>query len=293
MAEAAKALVGTHDFKSYQTTGSSRLTTERTVYDILVERHGADLTSRVIIEVEANGFLYNMVRNIAGTLVQIGKGLAPVSFAAEALAARDRRAAGMTAPPEGLFLIGVEYDGADDPADASCAFPGETAAAELLGPINASRPHHHPHDRRAQENTLFNCRDLIELHGDELVSLITGPSLGPEGDLLQQQSGTDGRSERAGGEIPTLCRAIDSWRDQQSYFAIRGACCGTISPMSCTRTVPTASGHARAISCLVAERAGDCAHGSWCAVLSISTVADADVLSGLRKIRCGSMPLAD
>lgn len=133
MAEAAKALLGTHDFKSYQTTGSSRLTTERTVYDILVERREADLTSRVIIEVEANGFLYNMVRNIAGTLVQIGKGLAPVSFAAEALAARDRRAAGMTAPPEGLFLIGVEYDGADDPAQLQHVHsPEELAAAELL-----------------------------------------------------------------------------------------------------------------------------------------------------------------
>lgn len=133
MAEAARALVGTHDFKSYQTTGSSRLTTERTIYDILVERRESELTSRVIIEVEANGFLYNMVRNIAGTLVQIGKGLMPVSFAAEALAARDRRAAGMTAPPEGLFLIGVEYDGADDPALPHHEHTSEElAAAELL-----------------------------------------------------------------------------------------------------------------------------------------------------------------
>jgi tRNA pseudouridine38-40 synthase len=133
MADAAKALVGTHDFKSYQTTGSSRLTTERTIYDLVVERHEAELTSRVIIEVEANGFLYNMVRNIAGTLVQIGKGVAPISFAAEALAARDRRAAGMTAPPQGLFLIGVEYDGADDPSQPHHAHtPEELAAAEQL-----------------------------------------------------------------------------------------------------------------------------------------------------------------
>lgn len=72
----------------------------------------------------------------------------------------------------------------------------------------------------AQENTLFNCRDLIELHGDDVL-LITGPSLGPEGDLLQQQSGTDGVVNVPVREIPTLCRAIDSWRDQQSYFAIR------------------------------------------------------------------------
>jgi tRNA pseudouridine38-40 synthase len=93
-----------------------RLTTERTIYDLVVERREAELTSRVVIEVEANGFLYNMVRNIVGTLVQIGKGKAPVSFAGEALAAKDRQAAGMTAPPQGLFLVGVEYDGNDDPA---------------------------------------------------------------------------------------------------------------------------------------------------------------------------------
>jgi glycosyltransferase involved in cell wall biosynthesis len=72
----------------------------------------------------------------------------------------------------------------------------------------------------AQENTLFNCRDLIELHGDDVL-LITGPSLGPEGDLLQQQSGSDKLVHVPVREIPTLCRAIDSWRDQQSYFAIR------------------------------------------------------------------------
>jgi tRNA pseudouridine38-40 synthase len=109
MKEAAKSLVGTHDFASYETSGSQRLTTERTIYDLLVERRQAELTDRVVIEVEADGFLYNMVRNIAGTLVAVGKGKQPVTFAAEALAAKDRRAAGMTAPAQGLFLVGVEY----------------------------------------------------------------------------------------------------------------------------------------------------------------------------------------
>lgn len=134
MWEASRALVGTHDFKSYQTTGSSRLTTERTIYDLVVERREAELTSRVVIEVEANGFLYNMVRNIVGTLVQVGKGAAPVTFAAEALAAKNRTAAGMTAPPQGLFLVGVEYDGSDDPARASgkTHTDAELAAAEQL-----------------------------------------------------------------------------------------------------------------------------------------------------------------
>ncbi|QDU27499.1 tRNA pseudouridine synthase A [Anatilimnocola aggregata] len=136
MWEASRALIGTHDFKSYQSTGSMRLTTERTILDLLVERREAELTSRVIIEVEANGFLYNMVRNIVGTLVQIGKGLYPVSFAAEALAACDRRAAGMTAPAQGLFLIGVEYDGYDDP-EMSASLRAAHAAANATELANA------------------------------------------------------------------------------------------------------------------------------------------------------------
>ncbi|MDX1945793.1 MAG: tRNA pseudouridine(38-40) synthase TruA [Pirellulaceae bacterium] len=109
MAEAAKALVGKHDFVSFQTSGSRRLTTERTVLDLLVERRWAELTDRVVIEVEADGFLYNMVRNIVGTLVEVGKGKQPVTWPAEVIAKRDRRAAGMTAPAQGLYLIGVEY----------------------------------------------------------------------------------------------------------------------------------------------------------------------------------------
>jgi tRNA pseudouridine38-40 synthase len=109
MKQAAQVLVGTHDFASYQTSGSQRLTTVRTIFDLLVERRQAELTDRVVIEVEADGFLYNMVRNIAGTLVAVGKGKQPVSFPADALAKKDRRAAGMTAPPQGLFLVGVEY----------------------------------------------------------------------------------------------------------------------------------------------------------------------------------------
>lgn len=109
MQEAARPLVGTHDFASYETSGSQRLTTVRTIYDMLVERRQAELTDRVVIEVEADGFLYNMVRNIVGTLVSVGKGKQPVSFAADALAKKDRQAAGMTAPAQGLFLVGVEY----------------------------------------------------------------------------------------------------------------------------------------------------------------------------------------
>jgi tRNA pseudouridine38-40 synthase len=113
MREAAAPLVGTHDFASYETSGSPRLTTVRTVLDLVVERRQAELTDRIIIEVEANGFLYNMVRNIVGTLVQVGKGRGAVHWPAQILALRDRTKAGMTAPAQGLFLVGVEYVGDD------------------------------------------------------------------------------------------------------------------------------------------------------------------------------------
>src|SRR5688572_18830520 len=67
----------------------------------------------------------------------------------------------------------------------------------------------------AQENTLFNCADLIETYGDDVL-LITGPSLGPEGDLLQQQ-----RSKVPVREVLSLCRAIDLRKDWASYFDIK------------------------------------------------------------------------
>jgi tRNA pseudouridine38-40 synthase len=109
MRQAAAPLVGTHDFASFETSGSPRLTTTRTVLDLVVERRSGELTDRIVIEVEADGFLYNMVRNIAGTLVEVGKGKQPAGWSAEVLALRDRTKAGMTAPAQGLFLVGVEY----------------------------------------------------------------------------------------------------------------------------------------------------------------------------------------
>jgi tRNA pseudouridine38-40 synthase len=114
MRRAAGPLVGRHDFASFETAGSQRLTTTRTVYDLLVERRHDGLTDRICIEVEADGFLYNMVRNIVGTLVAVGKGKESVTFAADALAALDRTKAGMSAPPQGLFLVGVQYPNEDE-----------------------------------------------------------------------------------------------------------------------------------------------------------------------------------
>jgi tRNA pseudouridine38-40 synthase len=114
MRAASQVLVGTHDFASFETAGSPRLTTVRTVLDLVVERRQAELTDRVVIEVEADGFLYNMVRNIVGTLVAVGKGREAVGWPAEVLAARDRTKAGMTAPAQGLFLVGVVYPTEDE-----------------------------------------------------------------------------------------------------------------------------------------------------------------------------------
>jgi tRNA pseudouridine38-40 synthase len=116
MADSARGLLGTHDFASFQSSGSPRKSSVRTVMALDVARDAAD-PDRVLVEVEANGFLYNMVRSIVGTLVEVGRGDRDESWPAEVLAARDRSAAGRTAPAQGLLLLWVKYDGpraADD-----------------------------------------------------------------------------------------------------------------------------------------------------------------------------------
>src|SRR6476659_7035390 len=116
MQAGANTLLGTHDFISYEGAGSSRLTTERTIFDLVVERRPSELTDRIAIEVEADGFLYNMVRKIVGTLVQIGKGKEAIDWPAKVLALRDRRKTGMTAPAQGLYLVGVQYESGESGA---------------------------------------------------------------------------------------------------------------------------------------------------------------------------------
>ena len=110
MDRAARSLVGTHDFRSFQTSGSERRTSVRTIFDLVVKRGAGESQCLVLVEVEGNGFLYNMVRTIVGTLVQIGLGNRPESWVAEVLVARDRRTAGRTAPAHGLFLVEVRYE---------------------------------------------------------------------------------------------------------------------------------------------------------------------------------------
>lgn len=106
MARAARVLVGRHDFHSFETDWPNRLTSVRTITHLAVNRAGG----YIWIDVEADGFLYNMVRAIAGTLMNVGRGYWPESKVAEILLAEDRKQAGPTAPACGLFLIRVTYN---------------------------------------------------------------------------------------------------------------------------------------------------------------------------------------
>ncbi len=106
MNAAGRCLLGRHDFRSFETDWPNRQSSVRTILDLTAERTGA----KVAIEVEADGFLYNMVRTIAGTLVLVGAGKRPLSWVSEVLAAENRIAAGPTAPPQGLFLVRARYE---------------------------------------------------------------------------------------------------------------------------------------------------------------------------------------
>lgn len=105
MQEAAVHLAGEHDFKSFCSAGSQAESTVRKIYDLNVIREGEEITIRVT----GNGFLYNMVRIIAGTLMEAGRGVWEPDYVAEILQKKDRKAAGPTAPACGLCLVGYEF----------------------------------------------------------------------------------------------------------------------------------------------------------------------------------------
>lgn len=105
MHAASQALVGEHDFSAYRAQGCQSKSPVRELHAIDVHREG-DI---VAVEVRANAFLHHMVRNIAGVLMRIGTGDRPVEWAGELLAGRDRTLAAATAPPQGLYLVAVEY----------------------------------------------------------------------------------------------------------------------------------------------------------------------------------------
>lgn len=106
MQEAASYLEGEHDFKSFCAVGAQVKTTIRTIYDCKVTKN-ADI---ITIRVTGNGFLYNMVRIIAGTLIKVGNGDIKPEEIHAILAACDRNAAGPTAPAQGLTMMGIQYE---------------------------------------------------------------------------------------------------------------------------------------------------------------------------------------
>ncbi|HLF95069.1 MAG TPA: tRNA pseudouridine(38-40) synthase TruA [Planctomycetota bacterium] len=107
MAEAAASLVGTHDFRSFGSEMSKKGNTVRTVFSVDVTPRGPI----VEILVHGDGFLYNQVRSMVGTLLQVGLGSRPAAWVKEVLEARDRSKAGANVPAKGLTLVEVKYDG--------------------------------------------------------------------------------------------------------------------------------------------------------------------------------------
>lgn len=106
MQEAAEYLIGEHDFKSFCTAKPQAEDTVRTIYSLDVKRHGDMITIRI----SGSGFLYNMVRIIAGTLINVGKGVYAPEDMETMLAARDRQSAGPTVSAKGLTLVNLSYD---------------------------------------------------------------------------------------------------------------------------------------------------------------------------------------
>lgn len=120
MHRAAQFLVGEHDFSSFRAPGCQAKHARRNLHRIAVERFGDE----VRIEVSANAFLYHMVRNIAGTLIEVGVGKREPEWVAEVLALRQRARAGVTASPDGLYFVGVDYpDYPELPTGAPAARP--------------------------------------------------------------------------------------------------------------------------------------------------------------------------
>jgi len=111
MREASEALVGAHDFAAFQGSGSAVKSTEREITAI----EWRDEAGLLVMRIEGSGFLRHMVRNIAGTLVEVGLGRSSRATVRDILASRDRTHAGPTAPPQGLFLVGVRYGPFDTP----------------------------------------------------------------------------------------------------------------------------------------------------------------------------------
>ena len=105
MQQGARHLLGKHDFTSFRATECQAKSPVRTLRELTVMRHGEFL----VIKATANAFLHHMVRNLAGVLMTIGAGEREPEWAREVLEARDRKAGGVTATADGLYLVSVTY----------------------------------------------------------------------------------------------------------------------------------------------------------------------------------------
>lgn len=117
MAAAAVLIEGRHDFAAFRAAGGTTRSTDREVFSSRVLASKCPpvppcplFSPLIVYEISGSGFLRHMVRNVVGTLVEIGRGRRPVEWMSEILAGRDRRQAGPTAPARGLVLVSVEYD---------------------------------------------------------------------------------------------------------------------------------------------------------------------------------------
>lgn len=105
MKEASECFIGNHDFTSFRAVACQANTPVRTVHKFEINR----LDDWFVITICANAFLHHMVRNIAGVLMAIGLGKEEVNWATDVLAAKDRTVGGITAPPDGLYLVNIKY----------------------------------------------------------------------------------------------------------------------------------------------------------------------------------------
>lgn len=105
MKQASRSLIGEHDFTSFRASACQAKSPIRTIEKLEINQIGG----WYLITISANAFLHHMVRNISGVLMAIGKGKKEIDWAAEVLAAKDRKAGGVTAPPDGLYLTNIKY----------------------------------------------------------------------------------------------------------------------------------------------------------------------------------------
>lgn len=106
MKKAIKFFEGEHDFKAFKSSGTSSKSSVRTIYKAIIKEEN----EKIIIELTGNGFLYNMVRIISGTIVDVGLGKIKAEEIPQIIEEGNRQKAGKTLPPQGLYLVSVEYE---------------------------------------------------------------------------------------------------------------------------------------------------------------------------------------